>query len=54
MSFTLVGNYYGYCNNTPSAQAYTKEWPIVMVKESDGQWRFTQFASALNGNLSFE
>lgn len=54
ISFTLVGNYYGYGNNTPSAQAYTKEWPIVMVKESDGQWRFTQFASALNGNLSFE
>lgn len=54
ISFTLVGNYNGYGQNTQTPGPYTKEWPIVMVKESDGQWRFTQFASALNGNLGFQ
>lgn len=54
ISFTLVGNYNGYGQNTQTSGPYTMEWPIVMVKESDGQWRFNLFASALNGNLGFQ
>lgn len=51
--FTLIGNYNGYGQNTGESGPYTQEWPITMVKESDGQWRFTQFASPLNGDLGF-
>lgn len=51
--FTLVGNYDGYRQDTGGSDPYTKEWPITMVKESDGQWRFTQFASPVNGDLGF-